>query len=112
MSDHPNGQPANTTPVRVLNAFKPRLSLLKSVSASETLAEILEVALADTDAAVQIISNGSLHYNPIAAATTANAKLPADTMLYGGKTLLDTAEFYSAAAQDVGIIVYEVYTGI
>jgi len=110
--DHPDGQPSESSPTRMIDGYRDRLSLLKPVQATETFAEILEEAIESTDVGVTIVSDGNLHYNPVGAATSANGKLPTVYTMQGGKTRLDLAEFYSASAQDVSFIVFRVATGV
>ena len=110
-NDHPNGQPKDASMVRMVDGYFDRLSLLKSVNASKTLAEILETALLYTDVGVTIHSDGNLHYNPIGAATAGNGKIPNVYTIHGGKSKLDLVELYSAAAQDVSIFVFKAYEG-
>ena len=109
--DHPDGQAKNSSPARLVDGYKDRLSVLAAVSSSTTLATALGEALASTDVGVTIISNGDLHYSPDATDADANnAKLPTVYTIMGGKTQLDRVRLYSASSQNVSFIVFEVAT--
>lgn len=112
MSDHPNGQPKFSSPVRMVDGYFDRLSVKSSVEASTTLAVAIGSTLATTDVGVTIVSDGTVQYNPDGAATASSGFLPTVYTVHGGKSRLDLVQLFAAAATDVSFIVFEAFTGV
>jgi hypothetical protein len=68
----------------------------------------LATTIAQTDAGVTIISDGTVQYNPAGAATATSAFLPTIYTIHGGQTVLETLQLFAAAAVDVSFIIFEV----
>ena len=85
-------------------------SLSKAVSVdttSSTLATLLSEALPTNVLAVTlVVFDEEIRYNPVGTASAANSLLPAVFTIWGTKTVLDTAEFYSASTVAMGVIVH------
>ena len=74
---------------------------------SKTLETLLGEALpADVMAVTLVVFDEEIRYNPTGTAGATNSLLPAVYTLWGIKTVLDTAEFYSATAVPMGVIVH------
>jgi hypothetical protein len=106
---HRLADPKAAKKVKLVDGYADRLSKIKAVTATTTLATFLGEVIAETDAGVTIVSDGELHYNPVGAATTSNGKLPAGAWtIHGGKAKLDRVQILSAVSQNVSIFVFEV----
>jgi hypothetical protein len=90
-------------PVRVVEGIYDRLSLLKEVAASTDLATFFGEDITNEDYSALIISDGNLHYSVDGTAADAdNAKIPTVFPVNGKQ--IKTIQLFSAAAQDVSII--------
>lgn len=109
MADHPDTIPSIASLMKLVDAYYDRISLevTTAVTTSETLAD-LGITTADDDAGITIVSNGTVRYNPTGAATASSGFLPTLYTVHGGKSKLDTIQFYAAAATDISIIVFAV----
>jgi len=112
ISTHPIAKPGNAAPTRMIDSFKDRLSKKTTLVAttSKTIAELLASALTTEDCGVTLVTDGTVQYNPIAAADTNSGYLPTVYTIHGGKPFLDLVELYSASETTVSIIVFEAYS--
>jgi hypothetical protein len=103
------GNPKAADPVRMIDGYKDRLSEKTTLVAttSKTLDELMTGSIADADVGVTIISDGTVQYNPTAAADADSGFLPTVYSIHGGKAFLDKVELYAAGEVVVSIIVFE-----
>ena len=74
---------------------------------SKTLETLLGEALPATVMAVTLVVGGeNIRYNPSGAARASNSLLPSVFTIWGSKTVLDLAQFYSASSVAMGVIVH------
>ena len=101
MTVNPKADPTFSRAVSAIDRYVDRFTKKVSVSATTTLATALGITLAETDAGVTIISDGTVQYNPVGAAVATSAFLPTVYTITGGKTNLDLVQLFAAAAVDV-----------
>jgi hypothetical protein len=80
------------------------VSELKTVGASQTLAELLGVTIGVDVEAATVYTAGTVNYNPAGEADATNGLVPVVYTLYG-KSLIATAEFF-ASSVDMTIILH------
>ena len=110
MSDDMKTKPQDKLFVVPVDGYKDLQSKhTASLTASKTITELLGVAISDLAGGVTIITDGGVvNYNPLAAATTAHALLPAVYTALGGKSILETIEVFADSATTIEIIVFGV----
>lgn len=113
MGDNMKTKPQNLQAVTVVDGYKDIASYhVAALTASKTLEELLDAISAGTTvsenaAGVRIITTGgNVNYNPVGAATTTNALLPADYVALGGKSILDQMGLSAAAPATVELIFF------
>ena len=92
--------------VKIEDGSYDRVSVMKSVAASTDIATFLGEALTNEDYGIMIKSNGLLHYSVDGTdADAGNAQLP-NVYSVHNKKYIEKVRLFSAAAQDVSIILY------
>ncbi len=89
------------------------VSVKKNVSASASLAAVIDAALPANVCGVEVVSHSDnandIHFNPTGAAATANNSFiePGGGRVFiGDKATLDKVRLYAAATSAVGIVVF------